>query len=333
MQIHQVRGRNLREALERARSQIGDKAVVISHSSQVGGAVTLVVSDEVPRSAGALEALRSQARRVLAAPQRAGAGAPLLADTRDVERCMHRTGCSDRLVDRIAEAVAGRLAEDKHPLDLAAEELSDVFPVAHLEHKRGQTTVLAFVGPAGVGKTTTLAKLALRLRRAGRRVSLATLDATRIGAIEELRGYGTLLGCPALALDAAARVLNPDQVWGAEVVLLDTSGTDARDMESIQDLATHAARANVRVDVYRVVSATSSISALEAAAEACSGLKLSGCIITKLDETHQPVTALEHAVHEKLPIAFLSDGPDLERHLHRGTGEAFADLVLRGRVA
>jgi flagellar biosynthesis protein FlhF len=339
MQIHQVRGNNLREALERARTQVGEKAVVISQRSQAGGAVTLAVSDEVPRSAGALEALRTQARRVLSSPKRA-TGAPPLADTRDVERCMTASGCSERLVDRIAEAVAGRLSDGGHPLDLAAEELGTVFPVAQLKHAPGQTTVIALVGPTGVGKTTALAKLALRLTRAGRRVALATLDSTRVGAVEELQGYGSLFGCMVIALHEARELLEPQGTRAlryaadVDVILLDTCGSGTHDIASVGELAALARQQeSMKVEIYRVLSAATSASALEATAAACGTLDLSGCIVTKLDETTQPAPVLEHAVREKLPIALLSNGPDLELHLHRASGVTLADLALRGRLA
>jgi flagellar biosynthesis protein FlhF len=94
-----------------------------------------------------------------------------------------------------------------------------------------------------------------------------------------------------------------------------------------------SADVNAAVEAYLVLSAVGSQSALDALTAATRDLAPAGCIVTKLDETPVPTPALEHALHARLPIAFLSDGPDLARNFHRATAETFADLILQGKIS
>lgn len=334
MQIHHVNGTSIRDALERARDEHGEQAVVLSQRSGAHGGVTLALADAAPRDADELARLRGRARELLARlPDVHRAPLPR-PGTRDVERSLRAAGASTRLVDRVCEAVAGRLPEGSHPLDIAGEELGTVFPVARCKAAADACNVLAFLGEPGAGKTTTVVKLARRLLGAGRRVALVTLDGERPGAREQMGAIAGELGCPVyVARDAgdAARWLARER---ADVALLDTTGRladDARGLDRLEELlAGEGPGAPPRLERYLVLPASSSREALErATAEARAG----GCVITKLDRTARPGRVLEHAVRRKLPIAFLSDGPDVDGRFHRGCPERFADLMLKGRIA
>lgn len=326
MQIHQVRGRSMRDALERARDEYGEGALVLTHRAASGGAVTLALSTETPRSPEVLTRLQGAARELLErhVPR---------ADTQDIERCLRLRGASQRLTERICEAVAGRLPDGGHPLDLAGEELGVAFPVARSERRAGTTTVLAFLGRAGVGKTTSIAKLAARLREGGRAVLLTTLDTHRVGAVEQMKAYGRHLACPVLVLKNSAgllRVLSADR--RPAVVLLDTTGNldrDGRALDQIQ-AALQEAHLAAHMERYLVLPATTSQGAMDEAADLA---RADGCVLTKLDETRVPAPVLEFAMRRKLPIAFLCDGPEIGRNFHQPKPECFADLMLRGRIS
>jgi flagellar biosynthesis protein FlhF len=295
--------------------------------------VTLAVTREVPRSTGALEALRSEARSVLARPPR---GSAPFAGTRDVERSLLATGTSRRLVERVCEAVTGRAAEGRHPLDLAGEEVGAIFPVARARRAPGAATVIALLGATGVGKSTVAAKLLTRLAGTGREVALATLDAYRVGAVEQARAYGRELGTPVHVVRDAARLAGLLHAQrDLEAVLLDTTGRVAHDADQVRRLQEACARMelDVHVECYLVLPAVASRHALESACAAAGELGWAGAIVTKLDETDLPAPALEFALAKDLPLAFLCDGPDTHAHLHRAGPAAFADLMLRGRLS
>lgn len=338
-----VLGRTLREALLRARRSLGEKAVVVDHRDHAGG-VLLAVAPEVPRSPAELEELRVLALELLESKQRravspkpdAPSPVPGRSPLAAVERSLRTTGVSRKLRERVLEAVAGRMGEAAHPLDLAADELGAVFATASLPRDKRTTMIVALLGQTGVGKTTTLAKLGARLVRAGKRVALATLDAWRVGAVEQLKAYGQLLGAPAMPLrDAALLAREVAQAARFDVVLVDGAGDLARDIDQLRRLkeTITATGAEARVEAFVVLPATASEHSLALVTGTCATLEPRGVIVTKLDEAALPAPVLEHALSAGLPLAFLSDGPDLAKNFHRATPEHVADLLLKGRIA
>jgi len=330
-QIHQVKGRNLVDALERARDEMGDHAVVLTRRTAPSG-VTLAVTEGAPRSRDELSRLRGRAKTILAhAPETAPRPRPT---TTEVEERLREVGCSRRLTERVVEAVAGRVEEGTHPLDLAGEELSAAFPVATMRAVPGGVNVLALLGTPGAGKTTTAAKLALRLTRAGRRVALVTTDTHRVGAVAQAKALGRHIGCTAISLRDPSRLAQAltSTTPLPDVVIVDTTGRIPEDTEALDRLAAALAVEDLdtRLTRYLVLPAGASEEALERAATAAA---YDGCVITGLDGTARPAPVLETALHRRLPIAFLTDGPRLEDDLHRAAGSLLADLFLRGRIA
>lgn len=326
MQIHHVTGSSLTDALLRARRAFGEEALVISQEVVAGGGVTLSV------------ARRRVSPSVQAAPERGDTlvapRAALSPRLHEMARALRRTGTSDAMIQRIVAQVEPLLTSDTHVFDLAAEAIGSFVPIAHLPRLRTATRVLAFAGATGVGKTTSLVKLAARLAQAGRRVELATIDSRNVGAVEQLRAYSKLLAMPLTVVSAGAR-LNPGLFAAPSVdaILVDTSGTPAIDAEGLTLLRDSLASVPVAFDTYAVLSASNSKSALETSARALAVLAPTGFIVTKLDETTEPAVVLEHGLAAGWPLAFLSDGPDIARHFQRGGPERVADLFLRGKLS
>jgi flagellar biosynthesis protein FlhF len=254
----------------------------------------------------------------------------------DVERRLREHGASKKLREAILEGIVKVQDDEAHPLDLAAAEIAKQFDVAALPLPQGETAVVALLGHTGVGKTTTLAKLALRLSRAGRKVAIATLDADRVGGVAQIKAYGELLKIPSMALRDPARLadqlaLEPDRF---DVVLIDGTGDVQKDVDSLLALgdACDAASAKIQLATLVVLPATASMVALESTTATAAPLAPLGAIVTKLDEAQQPMPALEHARASGLGIAFLTNGPDLGPHFFRANRERFADLALIGRI-
>jgi flagellar biosynthesis protein FlhF len=246
---------------------------------------------------------------------------------------------------QILGAVRRAGARGAYAIDVAARALGQVFPVAPSPkvparksgaEGTGAARVIAFVGPTGVGKTTTLAKLAIRLAQAGRRVVAATMDTYRVGAVDQLRTYADLLEIPAVVAatgdDLAEAVRERSD---ADVVLVDTTGRSPRDAGNLAKLAAALERADngVELDRYLVLSAASRPRDLDEAGRGFAATRPSALVITKLDETNEPASALEYSIYAGLGLAFLCDGQDVRAHLHRPHPDRLADLVLRGRIA
>lgn len=351
MRIHRVRGRNLEDALQRARNQFGSSALVLSQESTEGGDVLLSVSDRGqapggPSTGGPVE------RRVFeaAAPasrtpgsERAPAAAPSTAPAiagepgaEDVRQRLGRAQASAALTERVLEAVRASGARGAFAIDAAARELARWARPAVSPRADGRLRALAFVGPTGVGKTTTLAKLASRLVRAGRRVALASTDAQRLGAFEQLAAYGRLLQCPVHEIrDGAELARVAAESAHVDALLIDTSGRSPSDARALSELAASLELARVRtpLETYLVLAASASRDALERTTREFAVALPTASILTKLDETRTPAPALELGCATGSGILFLCDGQDVSSHLTRATGDGLADLVLRGRLA
>jgi flagellar biosynthesis protein FlhF len=191
--------------------------------------------------------------------------------------------------------------------------------------------VVAVVGPTGVGKTTTLAKIAARaILEAKRRVAFVTVDTYRIGATEQLARYGEIMGVPVLvARDAAELSRAVERVSDAELVLVDTAGRS-----SPEDVARQAAlvRTVPRVQMHLVVSAASGAQELAAVADRYRALQPDRLVVTKLDESAGPGGIVSAAVRICRPIACVADGQRVPEDLHALTGSQLVDLVA-GRNA
>jgi flagellar biosynthesis protein FlhF len=178
--------------------------------------------------------------------------------------------------------------------------------------------VIALVGPTGVGKTTTVAKLAARyaLRRGVRHASFITTDNYRVGAYEQLRTYGRLLDIPVRnALNKVELQAHLDDLSVKDLVLIDTAGMSQRDMRISEQLSVlKESKANIKV--YLVVAATSQLAGLEETINVFRGIDLDGCILTKLDEAGNIGPAISAMIEQKLPLAYVSDGQRVPEDLH-----------------
>ncbi|MBI5070218.1 MAG: flagellar biosynthesis protein FlhF [Deltaproteobacteria bacterium] len=189
--------------------------------------------------------------------------------------------------------------------------------------------VIALVGPTGVGKTTTLAKIAARaVLEARRKVALLTVDTYRIGATDQLARYGEIMGVPVLvARDRNELRRAAERVREADLVLIDTAGRSSAD-----DVARQAelVRSVPRVQLHLVVSAASGASALAAVAEQYRGLMPDRLVFSKLDESSGPGAILSAAVRVGRPVACIADGQRVPEDLHAPTGPELCELVLTG---
>ncbi|MEO8747212.1 MAG: flagellar biosynthesis protein FlhF [Rhodanobacter sp.] len=170
-------------------------------------------------------------------------------------------------------------------------------------------TVTALVGPTGVGKTTTVAKLAARaiLRVGAERVALVSTDHYRIGAAAQLEHYGRLLGVrvyPAYDAQSLRKVL--ELLRDCHTVLVDTAGIAVSDPRLVQQMEIFADAGGLRACL--VLAANAQSESLDAAERAYRPLKPGGCILTKLDEAPSLGGALSLLIRHRLPLDYTTDG-------------------------
>lgn len=183
--------------------------------------------------------------------------------------------------------------------------------------------VIALVGPTGVGKTTTVAKLAARfaLRHGRRHVALVTTDSYRIGAHEQLRTYGRILGIPVQTAgnrEELTVVLNHAQ--DRKLVLIDTAGVSQRDLHLTEKLSS-LSLGEQRIRNYLVLSATGQSQVQSEVIRSFRKAGLHRCIITKMDEASSLGGTLATLAQHGLPTAYIADGQQVPDDLHPARAE------------
>lgn len=170
--------------------------------------------------------------------------------------------------------------------------------------------VVAIVGSTGVGKTTTVAKLAARfaLRNGRKQVGLISTDCFRIGGQEQLDTFGRIIGVPVLSANSADNLARAiEELKGRKLILIDTAGMSQRDLGLAQQFATLRG-AGRDVKTYLTLSATSQRSITDEVVKTFSKVPLAGAIVTKTDETASLGPVLSVLVGRKLPVSYIGNG-------------------------
>ncbi len=196
---------------------------------------------------------------------------------------------------------------------MAERNLHTLTPEADIVDRGG---FYALVGPTGVGKTTTTAKLAARcvLKHGPHKVALVTTDSYRIGAYEQLRIYGRILGVSVyLAKDAAELKQTLLELKYKHMVLVDTMGLSQKD-KMVPELTQMLVDCNVRRLL--VMSATSRGDTLDDIVRAYQGNDLAGCILTKTDEAASLASPIDVVIRHGLKLHYVSNGQRVPEDLH-----------------
>ncbi len=238
-------------------------------------------------------------------------------------------GLSATLCEQIAAQMLKQGLSKRSWLE-ALKLLARMLPVGDEDMMR-DGGVVSLIGPTGVGKTTTIAKLAARfaLRHGRRNIALVTTDSYRIGAHEQLRTYGRILGVPvqiAADKDELQAVLNHSN--DKKLILIDTSGVSQHDQRLAEQLTTLNVESQP-VKNYLVLSATGQMSLQEEIIESFSRIELNGCFLTKVDEASSLGEVLSVLIEKKLPVTYVSDGQKVPDDLHPARGQLLVKEAVK----
>ncbi|HEY8096044.1 MAG TPA: flagellar biosynthesis protein FlhF [Methylobacter sp.] len=200
----------------------------------------------------------------------------------------------------------------------AQELLATVLPVADDDDLLLHGGIAALVGPTGVGKTTTIAKLAAKfiLKHGPRQVALITTDNYRIGAHEQLSTYGRILGVPVRVASSAAELCNLINGFSDKrLILIDTAGMSQRDMKLVEQIDT-LQQSGQAIKSYLVMSAATEYKAMNEIINAFQVFEPQASILTKLDEAVTIGSAISSIIEHNLPLSFITDGQQVPEDMH-----------------
>lgn len=188
---------------------------------------------------------------------------------------------------------------------------------------------ISLIGPTGVGKTTTLAKIAAQyLSRFDGRIGLITIDTYRIAAVEQLKVYGEIMRLPVEV------VINPreleralEKFSDADLILIDTAGRSPRSSLDIQELAAFF-QPQMAIEHHLLLSATTRERELEETIRRFSVLPISNFMFTKIDECDQLGVLLNIHYKNDTPISFLTNGQRVPEDLLMPSPADIADLIM-----
>lgn len=242
-------------------------------------------------------------------------------------------GFATRLARKLVESVDEAHSADEARLavrNTLARDLRAMSSDADLIDRGG---VFALVGPTGVGKTTTTAKIAARcvVRHGADKIALITTDGYRIGAQEQLRIYGRILGVPVFPVrDASDLRQTIAELRGKHMVLIDTVGMSQRDEMVVKQAAMLSGAGNVHRLL--LLNATASGETLDDVIEAYRGPDLAGCVMTKVDEAVSLAPAVGAAISHGLEVFYVTNGQRVPEDLHLPNRAYLLHRSLNARV-
>lgn len=191
--------------------------------------------------------------------------------------------------------------------------------------------IVTLIGPAGVGKTTTLAKLAARfvMRYGPQRVAIVTADHYRIGAVEQIKTYGRIMGCSTFAVKNIAEL--PQLLYtlsDKSLILVDTAGVGFKDERFNAQLSQLKMQSSLQLKHYLVLPCTTQRKVLQHAYDHFASIGLVGLILTKIDECQNVGDALSLCIEMKLPISYITDGQRVPEDLDIPNPNALARRAL-----
>lgn len=228
-----------------------------------------------------------------------------------------KTGISERLTGKFLKKAAGsRDGRNPSANEVTRRVFNDIFSFISVsspfEENDRKQHIAAFVGPTGVGKTTTVAKLAADLSlKKKKKVGLISIDGYRIGALEQLKTYANIMGIPCLPAFSRKELENAlRKMESRDVILIDTAGHSHLDDQRMKELAGFM-KGGPHISTHLVLSATTGRMDMADAAANFKMLNPESYVFTKLDETRRRGVILDQIFDHSLPVSFITNGQNV----------------------
>jgi len=358
MKIKKFKAKNFSEALDMVKKELSEDAIILSTEEKKGikpfVEVTAAVDyDNAPNShygpQGNQIEQPAAANSVQTQPK---AEAPAfdnklyeikneIGSLRELMENMKNTGYNFSL-PREKRAIMNFLSERSIREEFALRICEKARDVKHLSSliaadikvKTGQTNKKAvmLIGPTGVGKTTTIAKLSARAMKEGKKVAIVNLDTYRIGAVEQIRIYARIMGIP-LSIVASAQELEKSVTKSLEsrdVVFIDTTGRNPRDEDHIKEILS-ICRMSIPVELHLLMSASCDDAFMIDAYRFYRKLPVDYLDFTKVDEAIRFGSLYNLLLTYQKPVAFVTTGQKVPDDIDFVTPEKLSHLIMQKR--
>lgn len=247
---------------------------------------------------------------------------------------------AQEIVTQVSHRLTEKELENPAKVRKAVRDCISEFIPAHHEQwqldptEDGRPRTIALIGPTGVGKTTTVAKLAATFKlKQAKHVGLITLDTYRIAAVDQLRTYADIIGIPLHVCNTAAELDSAvSKCAGCDVILIDTAGRSQRDDPKLEQLKKFINTANPH-EVHLVLSSTCTQSVMLEAANRFSAVRTDRIIFTKLDEAVSFGVLLNVSKQVGKELSYITTGQEVPHQIEPTAPLRLADLVLSGELA
>ena len=228
------------------------------------------------------------------------------------------------------------LVLDQHPnysdektLAIARKEIISLIKTYQKRPSRRKVDIICFIGPTGVGKTTTIAKIAADyLLSDEKKVGLITSDTYRIAAVEQLKTYASILNIPIRVVESSEDLTAAmDDLSDCDIILMDTAGRNYQQQQYIDDLQRMLPEKK-KIQIKLVLSLTSKYEDMKKIIENFETIAMDELILTKKDETSSAGAILNLIYHYSIPIRYIANGQNVPDDILTVTPELIADFVL-----
>ncbi|MGA9178058.1 MAG: hypothetical protein WBZ05_12505 [Desulfobacterales bacterium] len=348
MQVKKYRARTIKEATAKVKNVLGPDAMILSTQklSNVGendifeitalaGATN--ISNERPNMIGEVKQELMSIKEMLYLLNNSDVFIEKMITFPGVLSLytkMIKNGVNDRYVRQLFErtgAFNGHPVNDMKSIkDRAFKEIMKVVDVKNpFDIKENKQIIAAFIGTTGVGKTTTIAKLAARLMlEKTKKVGLISLDAYRIGAMEQLQTYANILGVPCFkAFKTKDLIFALRRMEGKDIVLIDTAGQSQYDRSRLDELR-RLIPGDLDISTHLLLSIATAEDEMNRAADNFRCLNYQSYIFTKRDETQKCGSILNQMIKQRLPVSYITTGQNVPEDIEQANRAKLLELIV-----
>lgn len=259
-------------------------------------------------------------------------GADLLPDDSPLARELVSSGVSPELIRKIVDTLNALPLQsgDQTVKGRLVETLGRLIKFAGtLKLKKNSPRIIALVGPTGVGKTTTTAKLAaMYALNRGNKVALITMDIFRVGAVEQLKTYSRIMGIP-LEVASTPKELEKavEKHSSCDLILIDTAGRSHKDKEKLDEMKNFL-EDKIPIEVYLCLSATTKDRELEEILSRFRIFQVSKVVFTKIDESESFGNMVNLLMKDNLQVAYFTTGQRVPEDIEIATPAKLADMIF-----